>query len=141
MTEAAETPIFELPVIDQSVIDSASPEVSRLANSIGYALAERGVKLTSDDTFAAAQRLVDQGLVAADVDKPRRHTAPIRRLHADGSFCEHKVSSSGKPREGEDCPGVHGYRSACSCGWSTDQPIRAYVEELRGHHMRKVHAQ
>jgi hypothetical protein len=51
----------ELPVVDQSVIDEASAEVSVLANSIGYALAERGAKVTTDDVFAAAQHVVDQG--------------------------------------------------------------------------------
>lgn len=67
LTEAeAGKPVYELPVTDQSVIDSASPEVSRIANCVGYALAERGVKFTADDTFAAAHSLVNQGLAAAD---------------------------------------------------------------------------
>lgn len=55
---------YELPVVDQSVIDDATPEVSRLANCIGYALGERGVRVTADDTIAAAQRAVDQGWVS-----------------------------------------------------------------------------
>lgn len=51
----------ELPVKDQRVIDEAPREVSMLANCIGYALAERDVEVTADDTIAAAQRAVDQG--------------------------------------------------------------------------------
>lgn len=54
---------IELPVTDQAAIDSATPEVSRLANTIGYALAERKVPVTANDTLAAAQRAIDQGWV------------------------------------------------------------------------------
>jgi hypothetical protein len=53
---------FRVPVTDSEVVNSASPEVSVLANTIGYALAERGVEFTADDAIAAAQRVVDQGL-------------------------------------------------------------------------------
>lgn len=52
---------LELPIVDQAVIDGASPEVSALANSIGYALAERGVQLNADDAVKAAERAVAHG--------------------------------------------------------------------------------
>ncbi|WP_329431029.1 hypothetical protein OG339_48590 (plasmid) [Streptosporangium sp. NBC_01495] len=48
--------------------------------------------------------------------KPKRHRAPIDRVHADGSICRHKVNTRGKPAEGEDCPGLTGYKAVCSCG-------------------------
>lgn len=53
---------FHVPVVDSEAVGGASPEVSVLANTIGYALAERGVTFTADDAIAAAQRAVDQGL-------------------------------------------------------------------------------
>ena len=53
--------MHELPVKDQRLVDGAPREVSVLANCIGYALAEQGVKVTADDTIAAARRAVDQG--------------------------------------------------------------------------------
>jgi hypothetical protein len=39
-------------------------QVSVAANTIGYALQERGVELDADQVLAAAQRLEDQGLLA-----------------------------------------------------------------------------
>lgn len=58
---------FEVPVEDQAVIDAAPPEVSRIANSIGYALAERGVRFTADDAIAAARRVAEQSSPAVRV--------------------------------------------------------------------------
>lgn len=52
-----------VPVYDESLVADAPAEVSTLANSIGYALASRGVAITADDVIAAAERLIAQGLV------------------------------------------------------------------------------
>jgi hypothetical protein len=55
----------------------------------------------------------------------------IRRLHEDGSECTHTMTPSGKPREGEDCPGPKGgYDATCnSCPWTTDGFLRTIVED------------
>jgi hypothetical protein len=53
---------LHVPVLDQEAVKGASPQVSVLANTIGYAFAERGVEFTADDAIAAAQRVVDQEL-------------------------------------------------------------------------------
>jgi hypothetical protein len=46
--------------MDEKVTD----QVSIAANSIGYALQQRGVEWELDDIIAAAQRLADQGLLS-----------------------------------------------------------------------------
>lgn len=53
----------EVPVIDEAMVADAPPQVSVLANTIGYVLADRRVAITADDAIAAAKRLVSQGLV------------------------------------------------------------------------------
>lgn len=44
----------------QTLIDDPPPQVSQIANAIGYALAQRGVRVTAADAIAAAYRVVDQ---------------------------------------------------------------------------------
>lgn len=63
-----------VPVNDEALVADASAEVSTVANSIGYALASRGVAITADDAIAAAQRLIAQGLVNPTFpsDKPEK---------------------------------------------------------------------
>lgn len=60
MADAAHGRTFEVPTGAERAVKDASPEVSRLANSIGFALAERGVKFTAADAIASAQRVLDQ---------------------------------------------------------------------------------
>jgi hypothetical protein len=60
MEGAATKRRFEVPTGDESAVKDASPEVSRVANSIGFALAERGVQFTAEDAVAAARRVIDQ---------------------------------------------------------------------------------
>jgi hypothetical protein len=63
-----------------------------------------------------------------------KHRAPIKRLHADGTQCAHRIAPTGRAREGQDCPGVASYAAACPCGWAAGASIRAIVEEwARGH--------
>lgn len=45
---------------DKTLIDDAPPQVSQVANAIGYALGERGVRVTAADAIAAAYRVMDQ---------------------------------------------------------------------------------
>lgn len=74
---------------------------------------------------------------AQPTDKPKRHVAPVERVHtADGSVCTHPVAPTGSPRTSE-CPGKFGYTAACWCGWSTNSGLRAIAEEnARGHRTR-----
>jgi hypothetical protein len=44
--------------------EEVTQQVSIAANSIGYALQQRGVEFETEDIIAAAQRLADQGLLA-----------------------------------------------------------------------------
>lgn len=60
MPDAASGRTFEVPIGDERAVEDVSPEVSRIANSIGFALAERGVQFTAADATAAAQRVFDQ---------------------------------------------------------------------------------
>lgn len=73
----------------------------------------------------------------ASTVKPTRHRAPIKRVHKGGTGCTHRIGPSGKPREGESCPGVAGYTATClaaDCDWTSEASIRAIVEEAkRGH--------
>jgi hypothetical protein len=66
-------------------------------------------------------------------EEQMRISIKIQRLHADDTPCTHRFSPSGKPREGENCPGAVAYRASCSCGcaWSYHDGIRAVVEEQR----------
>lgn len=54
-----------IPVTDAAAIHSHSTQVSELANSIGYALADRGVEFTAEDALAAAARAFEQGTAPA----------------------------------------------------------------------------
>jgi hypothetical protein len=44
--------------------EKVTEQVSIAANSIGYALQEKGVEFETEDIIAAAQRLADQGLLS-----------------------------------------------------------------------------
>ncbi|WP_345432151.1 hypothetical protein [Actinoallomurus vinaceus] len=51
------------------------------------------------------------------------------RLHPDGTVCTHKVKPSGKPREGEDCPGTAKFRADCdSCSWTEEGYLKVILE-------------
>lgn len=63
MPDAASGRTFEVPIGDENAVKGVSPDVSRIANSIGFALAERGVQFTAADATAAAQRVVDQHVI------------------------------------------------------------------------------
>jgi hypothetical protein len=69
MADAASGREFEVPTGDERAVKDASPEVSRIANSIGFALAERGVQFTAADATAAAQRVFDQQLKHAQMER------------------------------------------------------------------------
>ncbi len=71
-------------------------------------------------------------------NKPKKHRCPIRRVHKDGTTCTHKISPSGKPRDGENCPGAAGYDATCSCGHAIPlRGIRAIVEQDRRTHINE----
>ncbi len=66
-----------------------------------------------------------------------RYRCKIRRLHADGTECTHKIKPSGRPLEPE-CPGRAGYEATCSCGADLEfQRTRAVIEEQRDEHLRR----
>lgn len=67
---------FEVPTGDQRAVEAASPEISRIANAIGYALAERGVQFTAEDTVATGQRVFDQCIGRREVERPRECAEP-----------------------------------------------------------------
>lgn len=53
--------VVPLGAFDLAAGDDVHPDLSRIANSIGYALRTRGVQLTAADAIAAARRVLDQG--------------------------------------------------------------------------------
>ncbi|WP_433541994.1 hypothetical protein ACQP10_38225 (plasmid) [Streptosporangium sandarakinum] len=76
-------------------------------------------------------------------DKPKRFPA-TRRVHEDGSTCTHKITSNGKPAEGQDCPGPTGYvftcpPDGCADAYEVKAGTRAYVDERRRYHLRSSH--
>lgn len=74
--------------------------------------------------------------------KPQ-YRCPIRRVHADGSTCEHKHGPNGRHID-DDCPGAAGYEARCSCGEDLGrQTLRTVLEDyrrvhLQGHRLREI---
>ncbi|MDN3356031.1 hypothetical protein [Actinomadura sp. DC4] len=102
-------------------------------------LGERGGNDGDIDLKWLGQIQLEHGvrLVKAEL-KPVRHTAPIVRLHADGTECNHKISPSGQPRPGQGCPGPPTYSATCKatgCGWESTAGIRAIVEDAKRTHL------
>jgi hypothetical protein len=64
---------------------------------------------------------------------PRHKPRPIVALHADGTTCHHRVTTTGGPIE-PDCTGRERYSSRCDCGWSIKSPTRALVKAERTTH-------
>lgn len=56
--------------LDLAAVEDVHPDLSRMANSIGYALRTRGVQLTAADAVAAARRVVEQS--PPDIPDSRR---------------------------------------------------------------------
>lgn len=61
--------------------------------------------------------------------------ARIESLHPDGSVCVHRLTSTGKAKEG-GCAGREKYRSQCSCGWQRTSHVEAALEYVRDEHLR-----
>lgn len=65
-----------------------------------------------------------------------RITATIKPVHADGTVCTHKVTTTGKPKEA-GCTGRSAYRATCSaCTWTDQSGTRAALEYVRDTHLR-----
>jgi hypothetical protein len=54
-------------------------------------------------------------------------------VHADGTRCTHRVTSTGKPLE-EDCTGREMYCAKCSCGWHKEFPVKGSLAVSRDRH-------
>lgn len=65
-----------------------------------------------------------------------RITATIRPIHADGTVCTHKVTSTGKPKE-PNCAGRSAYTANCSADtWTHTSTTKAALEYVRDSHLR-----
>ncbi|MBT2439791.1 hypothetical protein J7E93_06580 [Streptomyces sp. ISL-36] len=63
-------------------------------------------------------------------------TATIKPVHADGTVCTHKVTTTGKPKEA-GCTGRDAYVATCSaCTWTDKSGTRAALEYVRDTHLR-----
>ncbi|MEV7940887.1 hypothetical protein AB0O82_32760 [Kitasatospora sp. NPDC088264] len=64
-----------------------------------------------------------------------RRTLRTIPVHADGSTCDHKVNSRGKPKDPADpCTGRTGYKATCSCGWTSTKYLRLLADDDRAKH-------
>jgi hypothetical protein len=65
-----------------------------------------------------------------------RILATIKPVHADGTVCTHRVTTTGKPKEA-GCTGRSAYRATCSaCSWTETNSIKAALEYVRDTHLR-----
>jgi hypothetical protein len=66
--------------------------------------------------------------------------APRIDHHTDGSLCpkEHTHTVSNKPTH-PDCSGRAYSTATCTCGWSTKNPGRGFVDETRRRHLNTEH--
>lgn len=67
-----------------------------------------------------------------------RYTATIKAVHADGTECTHKRTSTGKATA-PDCTGRDGYTARCrggSCAWTSSNTQKTALEILRDQHLR-----
>ncbi|MBT2393387.1 hypothetical protein J7E87_29200 [Streptomyces sp. ISL-1] len=72
-----------------------------------------------------------------------RFTATTKPVHADGSHCTHKRTSTGKPLEA-GCTGRDGFAASCTgpgCSWSERHHTKTVLEDMRDRHLRSHLAQ
>lgn len=67
-------------------------------------------------------------------DQTTSHRMPaIIPVHADGTRCTHRLTTTGNPLEG-GCTGRDSYRATCSCGWEYEFPVKGSVAYTRDRH-------
>ncbi|MFI0742403.1 hypothetical protein ACH4PU_30655 [Streptomyces sp. NPDC021100] len=67
-----------------------------------------------------------------------RYAATIKAVHADGTECTHKRTSTGKATTAE-CTGRDGYTARCSgngCTWTSRNTQKTVLETQRAQHLR-----
>ncbi|MEU5108184.1 hypothetical protein AB0H07_39005 [Streptomyces sp. NPDC021354] len=67
-----------------------------------------------------------------------RYTSTIDPVHADGTVCSHRRTSTGKPTQ-PGCSGRHEFIATCTgngCTWKKTDPQKTVLEVLRDQHLR-----